>query len=265
MDCSPAGSSVHGILQAEILEWVAFSFSRRSSQPRDWIHLSCISSTGRHFLFPRASQYSAKDWWAPLQVTLFPCCSLVFWLPQPLWILTSASSTQWDARLSSFPSWYTVWKMPLCGDNCRARLSGSPSLQDYSPTLCVSSVWKQLLHSFCLVAPSWSVVDVSAHVVVMSLGLPSGKELPASAGGAGHPGSTPGFGRSSGEGNGNPLQLSCLENPMDRGAGWATVRGATKSLTWLSVHAHTHTHTHWKLRNTTLGFDESFPVVERSP
>ena len=60
---------------------------------------------------------------------------------------------------------------------------------------------------------------MSAHVVVMSLGLPSCKELPASAGGAGDMGSTPGFGRSSGEGNGNPLQLSCLENPMDRGAG----------------------------------------------
>ena len=36
MDCSPAGSSVHGVLQARILEWVASSFSRGSSQPRDW-------------------------------------------------------------------------------------------------------------------------------------------------------------------------------------------------------------------------------------
>ena len=37
------------------------------------------------------------------------------------------------------------------------------------------------------------------------------------------PGSIPGWGRSPGEGNGNPLQYSCLENPMDRGAWWATV------------------------------------------
>ena len=36
MDCSPPGSSVHGILQPRILEWVAIPFSRRSSQPRDW-------------------------------------------------------------------------------------------------------------------------------------------------------------------------------------------------------------------------------------
>ena len=46
-------------------------------------------------------------------------------------------------------------------------------------------------------------------------------------------GSIPGPGRSSGEGHGNPLQYSCLENPMDRGAWWATVRGDTKSPTQL--------------------------------
>ena len=41
----------------------------------------------------------------------------------------------------------------------------------------------------------------------------------------------PGSGRSSGEGNGNPLQYSCLENSMDRGAWWATICGVTKSWT----------------------------------
>ena len=48
------------------------------------------------------------------------------------------------------------------------------------------------------------------------------------------PGSIPGSGRSSGEGNGNPLQYSCLENPMDGGAWWAAVHGVTKSQTRLS-------------------------------
>ena len=47
MDCSPTGSSVHGILQARILEWGAISFSRGSSQPRDWTRVSHI--TGRHY------------------------------------------------------------------------------------------------------------------------------------------------------------------------------------------------------------------------
>ena len=44
-------------------------------------------------------------------------------------------------------------------------------------------------------------------------------------------GSVPGSGRSSGEGNGNPLQDSCLGNPMDRGAWWATVHEVSKSQT----------------------------------
>ena len=47
MDCSPPGSSVHGILQARILEWVAIPFSRGPSQPRDQIQVSCIA--GRLF------------------------------------------------------------------------------------------------------------------------------------------------------------------------------------------------------------------------
>ena len=48
---------------------------------------------------------------------------------------------------------------------------------------------------------------------------------------AGDPGSTPGLGRCSGEGNGNSLQYSCLENTVDRGTWWAAVQGVTKSWT----------------------------------
>ena len=44
MDCSPPGSSVHGISQARVLEWVAISFSRGSSQPRDQTCISCIGT-----------------------------------------------------------------------------------------------------------------------------------------------------------------------------------------------------------------------------
>ena len=51
------------------------------------------------------------------------------------------------------------------------------------------------------------------------------------------PGSIPGLGRSPGEGNGNPLQYSRLENPTDRGAWQATVHGVAKSQTRLSMHA----------------------------
>ena len=51
--------------------------------------------------------------------------------------------------------------------------------------------------------------------------------------------SVSGSGRSPGGGNGKPLQYSCLENPMDRGAGWATVHSVAKNYTQLSAHTHT--------------------------
>ena len=55
------------------------------------------------------------------------------------------------------------------------------------------------------------------------------KNLPANAGDAGDMGSIPGSGRFHGEGNGNPLEYSCLGNPTDRGAWQTTVHGVTKS------------------------------------
>ena len=88
----------------------------------------------------------------------------------------------------------------------------------------------------------------------------SGKELPANAGNRRDTVSIPGWGRSPGEGNGNPLQYSCLGNPMDRGAWQATIHGVTESDTteharthscmhahthaYPHTHTHTHTHTH---------------------
>ena len=64
------------------------------------------------------------------------------------------------------------------------------------------------------------------------------KNLPASEGDAS---SIPGSGRSSGVGNGNPLQYSCLENSMDRGAWRATVYGVTRSRAQLSMHTFIYT------------------------
>ena len=61
VDCSPPGSCVHGILQARILEWVAISFSRGSSQPRDQNQVSCIA--GRRFIL-----------WATREVIIALCC-----------------------------------------------------------------------------------------------------------------------------------------------------------------------------------------------
>ena len=59
------------------------------------------------------------------------------------------------------------------------------------------------------------------------------KNLPANAGGIRDMGTVPGSGRFPGEGHGNPLQYSCVENPLARGAWWATVHGGRKNWTQL--------------------------------
>ena len=64
------------------------------------------------------------------------------------------------------------------------------------------------------------------------MGFPGGavvKNLPANAGDTGDVGFIPGLGRSPGEGNGNPLQCSCLENPRDGEAWWAAIYGVAES------------------------------------
>ena len=66
------------------------------------------------------------------------------------------------------------------------------------------------------------------------LGSPGGSDGKESACSGGDPGSMPGLGRSPGGGNGNPLQYSCLENAMNRGAWQATVHAVAKSQTQLS-------------------------------
>ena len=71
-------------------------------------------------------------------------------------------------------------------------------------------------------------------------GFPGGSDGKASSCNAGDQGAIPGLGRSPGEGNGNPLQYSCLENPMGGGALWATVHGVAKSRTQLSNFVFTH-------------------------
>ena len=66
---------------------------------------------------------------------------------------------------------------------------------------------------------------------IKTLGFPGGSIGQESACNAGDLGLIPGLGRSPGEKDGNPLQYSCLEDPMDRGAWWATVNGVAKSQT----------------------------------
>ena len=58
--CNPVDYTVHGILQARILEWVAFPFSRGSSKPRDWTQVSCTA--GRLFISQATKE--AQEYWS---------------------------------------------------------------------------------------------------------------------------------------------------------------------------------------------------------
>ena len=142
MNWSPPASSVHGILQAKILEWVGIPFSRGSFQPRDWNWVSCI--TGGFFTV-----------WATRKAHL-------------------DVRRQWHPTLVLLPG----------------KSHGQQSLVGCSPWGCEESDTTEQLHF---------------HFSVSRIG----------------------------EGNGNPLQCSCLENPRDGGAWWAAVYGDTQSRTQL--------------------------------
>ena len=105
----------------------------------------------------------------------------------------------------------------------------------HSPSLGPGSIPSQEkpVFSLCLPPtnnPSETIPSFGAYQVVLE-----GKNLPANAGDLRDASSVPGLGRSPGEGHRHPLQYSCLDNPMDRGAWWATVRGVAKSRTRLST------------------------------
>ena len=91
---------------------------------------------------------------------------------------------------------------------------------------------------FCDLKGAYPVVALDKYLInrcmdrllkYFELSFPGGSDSKASARKTGDLSSIPWSGRSPGEGNGNPLQYSCLENPMDRGAWWAAVHGVVKS------------------------------------
>ena len=122
--------------------------------------------------------------------------------------------------------------------------------------ICISEGNQSLFHfrSFQAHTPmtgcfAGHISGLNFHIyqqIALDLVFPGGSDGEESAYNAGDPGLIPGSGRSPGEGNGNLLQYFFLENPMNRGAWWATVHGVTKSQTCLSDYVHTCIHTqHW--------------------
>ena len=178
MDCSPPGSSIHGIFQARVLEWVAISFSRRSSLPRDWTWVSCIVS--RCFTI-----------WATREVTK--------WINLLKWIKLIYNHSDFFTHtnkllalfclIKDFDQLYISWRrqwhptpalLPGKSHGRRSLVSCRPWGREESDTT------EQLHFHFSL-----SCI---------------------------------------GEGNGNPLQCSCLENPRDGGL-WGRTESDTSEAT----------------------------------
>ena len=114
MNCSPPGSSLRGILQARVLEWVAISFSRRSSQPRDRTQVSRIA--GRRFII-----------WA----TVIDILTYFFQVYSPL-LIPSFSDISFCLfilidGINTLATWYeelTHWKRPWCWERLNAEGEG---------------------------------------------------------------------------------------------------------------------------------------------
>ena len=140
-----------------------------------------------------------------------------------------------------------------CPKYCSFSFSISPS-NEYSEFSQGTTQWWE----YALVVTKMGRKSKKAYIYMYICSFPGGSEDKASACNAGDPGSIPGLGRSPGEGNGNPLQYSCLENPMDRGAWRATVHGVAKNRTRLSDFTHTHVYMYVCMYIT----DSLFYIVE---
>ena len=155
----------------------------------------------------------------------------VLWLTGPLWKIRVTFSSLPGKGLGAVKS--TSWK-----DTLKTR-SWSTDVTDRKPlvTVPLTRALRELLRKG---VTSWRAKQSherpegltlrTVHCISLSL-IWDGK---VSAYNAGDLGSIPRSGRSPGEGNDNPLQYSCLENPMDQGAWWATVHGVAKNRTQLS-------------------------------
>ena len=156
-----------------------------------------------------------------------------------LWLTLSSAILRTDSEFPCLGTWPPTSGSPHPGT--WSPPSGSPGTRTWTPTSrsphggtqSPSSIQNQKSH-FLLweLTPSKKIRFLLRQKVHQD--FPGGSDGKASVYNAGDLGSIPGLGRSPGEGNGNPLQYYCLENPMDRGPWQATVHGVAKSRTRLS-------------------------------
>jgi len=146
-----------------------------------------------------------------------------------MWEAFWSSSLLWGFSFffTRFVFFFLVWRQL-----CFFREAWTPREED-SPAPSMPST----LHAMHLASPALRIISLSLipswHKMERASQMAQVvKTLPANPGDTRDAGLIPGWGRSLGVGNGNPLQYSCLENPTDRGAWWATIHRVAKSWTW---------------------------------
>ena len=133
---------------------------------------------------------------------------------------------------------------PVCG-LCDQRVLWEPTCLSCGRVFLPRGIETQVWQPGAVRMMRWILREAIWLCLCSSKGFPDGpvvKSLPMNAGDIRDVSSVPGWGRSPGGGHGNPLQYSCLESPMDRGAWWATLHRVAESRTqlkWLNTHAHT--------------------------
>ena len=128
----------------------------------------------------------------------------------------------WDGWMASPTQWTWVW------------VNSGIWWWTGRPGVLQSMGLQRVVHD-CATELNWTELQYRASWVVLVV-----KNPPANAGDARHMGLIPESGRSPGGGHGNPLQYSCLDNPMDRGVWWAAVHGVAKSWIWLKQFSTLH-------------------------
>ena len=147
-----------------------------------------------------------------------------------LWGLTQS----WPSKSPALPSTGLMPTVKFNGEVSRHTTRGCPGIIGFFNPRVNSQVKQQTIEKLAMypsILLEWWLVNL--HFIHLQW-LSGTRICLRCRRHSGDPGSIPESGRSLGEGNDNPLQYSCLGNPIDRGAWWATVHGVAKSWTWLS-------------------------------
>ena len=141
MDCNPPGSSVHGILQATVLEWVAISFSRGSSQPRGRTPIPCIAD--RFFTIWATGEALRPGAWSQLRL----------WVQVPVWVLAGSgsqpmdSSPIWGAQFQLHSDTWAFWLVHTHQAHTNLKVLVMPGMPSSPLELCPNVTSEVLLNN----------------------------------------------------------------------------------------------------------------------